>query len=76
VQVDERGTVVVTAGWRWLADVWGRYLASVGGFLVLGVDRIIEDRAVVEAWGDPAGQAARLTLRGPAPWRVVERADT
>lgn len=75
VRVDERGTVVVTAGWRWLADVWGKYLASVGGFLVLGVDRIIEDRAVLVGWGDPAGEPAHLVVKGPAPWRVIERVD-
>jgi hypothetical protein len=75
VKIDERGTVVVTAGWRWLADAWGKYLASVNGFLVLEVHRIIEDRAVVTGWGAPNAAPARLTLRGPAPWRVIDRAE-
>jgi hypothetical protein len=65
----------VTVGWDWLLAVWCRYLALVDGFLVLEVHRLVTDRAEVTAIGpEPRAEAARLTLRGPAPWRVVARA--
>jgi hypothetical protein len=75
VSVGARGAITVTVGVRWVADIWGRYLAAVGGFLVLEVHRIVEDRAEITGWASPAGDPARLLLRGPAPWRVVERLE-
>src|SRR5579875_472247 len=71
--VSRPGGVAVTVGWHWLTEVWGRYLTVVGGFLVLGVDRIVEDRAEVRAVAAPGGEVARLLLRGPAPWHVIQR---
>jgi hypothetical protein len=68
-----RGAITITVGSRWLADVWGRYLAAVGGFLVLEVNRIVEDRAEVTGLASPTGQPGRLLVRGPAPWRVIQR---
>lgn len=73
--VSRPGGVAVTVGWSWLTEVWGRYLTVVGGFLVLGVDRIIEDRAEVTGVGAPGGEVARLLLRGPAPWHVIQRLE-
>ncbi len=70
-----RGRVAVTVDGRWLGAVWGRYLGSVDGFLVLGVHRIVEDRAEVTGVGAPGGDPARLVLTGPAPWRVETRID-
>ncbi|MDQ6838432.1 MAG: hypothetical protein M3137_08915 [Actinomycetota bacterium] len=57
----------------WLARVWARYLALVDGFLVLDVNRIVDDRAEVIGVGEPRGDPALLTVTGPAPWRVVSR---
>jgi hypothetical protein len=69
----DRGSVTLTVGSRWVADVWGRYLAAVGGFLVLEVNRIVDDRAEVTGLATPDGQPVRLLVRGPAPWRVIQR---
>jgi hypothetical protein len=69
----DRGAVTLTVGSRWVADVWGRYLAAVGGFLVLEVNRIVDDRAEVTGLATPDGQPVRLLVRGPAPWRVIQR---
>lgn len=73
--VTRPGGVAVTVRWHWLTEVWGRYLTVVGGFLVLEVDRIIEDRAEVRAVAAPGGEVARLLLRGPAPWHVIQRLE-
>jgi hypothetical protein len=67
------GAITITVGSRWLADVWGRYLAAVGGFLVLEVNRIVEDRAEVTGVASPGSHPGRLLVRGPAPWRVIQR---
>jgi hypothetical protein len=67
------GATVVGVTPTWLAQVWGRYLSLVDGFLVLKVNRIVEDRAEVIGLGRPGGDPALLTLRGPAPWRAISR---
>lgn len=65
--------VGVRVGRRWLADVWGRYLGAVSGFLVLDVARIVSDRAEVTGVAEPGAEPTTLTLAGPAPWRVLRR---
>lgn len=70
---DIGGTTIVRLAPTWLAQVWGRYLTLVDGFLVLEVNRVVENRAEVIGLGRPGGEPARLTLRGPAPWRAVDR---
>jgi hypothetical protein len=70
--VDPDGLVTVRRDW--LVAVWCRYLSLVDGFLVLDVHRSVPGRAEVTA--APAttdSRLARLTVAGPAPWRVVER---
>ena len=67
------GATVVGLPPTWLAQVWGRYLSLVDGFLVVAVNRIVEDRAEVIGVGRPGGDPALLTLRGPAPWRAISR---
>ncbi|MDQ2726788.1 MAG: hypothetical protein M3Y91_02745 [Actinomycetota bacterium] len=70
---EEDGGAAVSLAPTWLAQVWARYLSLVDGFLVLEVNRIVEDRAEVIGLGRPGGDPALLTLRGPAPWRAISR---
>lgn len=64
----------VTVRPDWLIAVWCRYLSLVDGFLVLNVHRIVPGRAEVTAASPvPGASLARLTVSGPAPWRVVAR---
>lgn len=71
--VDDRLSVTVRPDW--LITVWCRYLSLVDGFLVLDVHRSVPGRVEVTAASPvPGAPLARLTLSGPAPWRVVDRA--
>jgi hypothetical protein len=72
VEADRNG-VTVTVRPTWLTEIWGRYLGVVDHFLVIDVQRVVDDRAEVTGVGAPAGEPARLTLRGPAPWHVERR---
>jgi hypothetical protein len=71
----DAGGLTVRVRPTWLAEIWGRYLGVVDHFLILDVHRIVEDRAEVTGVAAPGGEAARLTLRGPAPWHVHHRQD-
>jgi hypothetical protein len=83
VRVELGDRTVVTAGDRptvtlaptWLGQVWGRYLSVVDGFLVLGIRRIVGDRAEVVGISRPGAEPAHLLLVGPAPWRARGRQD-
>jgi hypothetical protein len=70
--VDEGLSVTVRPDW--LITVWCRYLSLVDGFLVLDVPRRVPGRVeVTAASAVPGAPLARLTVSGPAPWRVVAR---
>lgn len=72
---DAGGAALISLAPTWLAQVWARYLSLVDGFLILQVNRIVEDRAEVIGLGRPGGDPAVLTLRGPAPWRAISRQE-
>lgn len=63
-----QGGAVARFGLDWLANVWGREMALVGGQVVLEVHHAGRTRVTVTALGTN-GRSRRLALQGPAPWR-------